>query len=340
MTKTMQITIMLVLMLSFVSAYAIEHTVGIRGGATMPFFDIDDDAKTKLMGGISYEAWLKDYLSLGISPYYTGMEAGDNLLKYKTSVIGADINAKFRPVEKFALNYPEKTIRRISPFVNLGIGLANYSSEASAGAVSNDESNTAFVAPSAGLGVSFLTKWDVNVDLGAQFVHPFDDNFDQIETKANDSYLMPYLGIGYTFGGKKAKEVADKFVKRHLLRDQISMERDFTLNSVQFEIGSANLTKDAELSLDQVAAEMKKNPEVEVAIHGHTDNTGSKELNDALSLRRADSVKEYLVKQGIESERISTQGFGFSMPIADNNTEAGRAENRRIEFVIKNAKSK
>lgn len=56
MTNTMQLTILMVLMLSFVSAYAIEHTVGIRGGATMPFFDIDDDAKTKLMGGISYEA--------------------------------------------------------------------------------------------------------------------------------------------------------------------------------------------------------------------------------------------------------------------------------------------
>lgn len=67
MTNTMQLTILMVLMLSFVSAYAIEHTVGIRGGATMPFFDIDDDAKTKLMGGISYEAWLKDYLSLGIA---------------------------------------------------------------------------------------------------------------------------------------------------------------------------------------------------------------------------------------------------------------------------------
>ncbi len=334
MTKKVQLTIILVLMLAFAgSAFALEHTVGIRGGVTLPFHDIDEDATMKLMGGISYEAWLKDYLSLGIAPYYTGMEAGEPIANYKASVIGADLNLKYRPVKKFALNYPESTIRRISPFVNLGIGLANYSTEGNIGATDFDESKAVFVAPSAGLGVSFQTKWDVNVDLGAQFEHPFDDKFDQIDTKANDSYLMPYLGIGYTFGSKKAKEVVQK-VQRTLLRDRISMEQDFTLKGVQFEINSANLTPEARKILDEVATEMKKYPKVKIEIHGHTDNTGSKELNDALSLKRAESVKDYLISQEIASERMATQGFGFSRPIASNNTEEGRAENRRIEFVI------
>lgn len=335
MTKKVQFTILLVLMLAISSAaFALEHTVGIRGGITLPFHDIDDEATTKLMGGISYEAWLKDYLSLGLAPYFTGMEAGEPIANYKASVIGADLNLKLRPVNKFALNFPDCRVRRISPFVNLGIGLANYSTEGNIGATDFDESKAVFVAPSAGLGVSFQTKWDVNVDLGAQFEHPFDDKFDMIDTKANDSYLMPYLGIGYTFGGKKAKEVTDKFVRRHLLRDRISMEQDFTLQGVQFEIGSAKLTDEAQKILDEVAIEMKKYPKVKIEIHGHTDNTGSNELNDALSLKRAESVKDYLFNQGIDGDRMLTKGFGFSMPIASNDTDAGRAENRRIEFVI------
>jgi len=73
---------------------------------------------------------------------------------------------------------------------------------------------------------------------------------------------------------------------------------------------------------------------VMIKINGHTDNTGSKELNDALSLKRAESVKSYLVMKGVDQGRMSTAGFGYSQPVASNDTPEGRAENRRIEFII------
>ena len=79
---------------------------------------------------------------------------------------------------------------------------------------------------------------------------------------------------------------------------------------------------------------MQKSPKVKLDIQGHTDNVGTDQYNDDLSLRRAESVKKFLVSNGIDEARLTTQGFGSSQPIATNDTEEGRAENRRIEFVI------
>ena len=89
----------------------------------------------------------------------------------------------------------------------------------------------------------------------------------------------------------------------------------------------------AKAILDQVAISLLGNSEAEVAIHGHTDNVGGAKYNQDLSLRRAESVKAYLVSLGIPAARMSSRGYGFVKPIADNATAQGRAKNRRIEFV-------
>ena len=77
---------------------------------------------------------------------------------------------------------------------------------------------------------------------------------------------------------------------------------------------------------------MKETPNVSVKIEGHTDNVGSKEYNQKLSERRAKSVANYLIDKGVEKERVTTEGFGFSKPIASNKTAEGRAKNRRTEI--------
>jgi len=333
MKNTLTRVLMVLLVMAFgVHAFALEHTVGIRGGISKPLFDIDENGSTKLMGGISYEAWLKDNLSLGIAPYYTGMEAGKDGTSYKATVLGADLLLKYRPVDQFALKFEDKAIKRISPFADLGLGVANYNTEGKISNLAFDEGKTAFVAPSLGLGVSLLTKWDINVDLGVQYDHPWDDRLDWMRSEGKDAYLMPYLGIGFNFGGKKEKNSNASWGS--MLHDRISMDRSFSLKGVQFEVGSANLTEEAQGILDNVAAEMQKHPKVMIKINGHTDNTGSKELNDALSLKRAESVKNYLVMRGVEAGRMSTAGYGYSQPVASNDTPEGRAENRRIEFII------
>jgi outer membrane protein OmpA-like peptidoglycan-associated protein len=105
------------------------------------------------------------------------------------------------------------------------------------------------------------------------------------------------------------------------------------LEGVNFETAKTTLLPSARTILDQVASSLSAYPSAEVAIHGHTDNVGSASYNMKLSLGRAESVKAYLVSKGIPASRISTKGFGFAKPVADNTTPEGRAKNRRIEFV-------
>jgi outer membrane protein OmpA-like peptidoglycan-associated protein len=87
-------------------------------------------------------------------------------------------------------------------------------------------------------------------------------------------------------------------------------------------------------NLDKLADFLEQYPERTAEIEGHTDNVGSADLNRGLSQRRADSVKNYLVQQGVESSRLSTTGKGFDSPVAGNDSAAGRQQNRRVEIII------
>ena len=107
------------------------------------------------------------------------------------------------------------------------------------------------------------------------------------------------------------------------------------LKNVHFDIARHSIKPSSHLELDKLVALLKANPQYDIAIHGHTDNSGGKGANIELSRNRAKSVKEYLVAKGIAETRLTTDGFGSSQPISDNNQDAGRALNRRVEFVVK-----
>jgi outer membrane protein OmpA-like peptidoglycan-associated protein len=104
------------------------------------------------------------------------------------------------------------------------------------------------------------------------------------------------------------------------------------LDGITFASGSANLSSSSASTLDKVVRSLKANPSVTVEVRGYTDNTGSVAGNVALSQKRAEAVRQYLIDNGIESERVTAKGFGPENPIAPNDTRAGRAKNRRIEF--------
>ncbi len=107
-----------------------------------------------------------------------------------------------------------------------------------------------------------------------------------------------------------------------------------TLGDVLFASGKATLLPGARRTLDKLVTFLKENPERKVLIEGHTDNVGSSAYNLDLSLRRAEAVKEALVAQGIDPERIVAQGYGEIYPVASNADAAGRQRNRRVEIVI------
>ena len=106
------------------------------------------------------------------------------------------------------------------------------------------------------------------------------------------------------------------------------------LHGVNFEFNKATLTVNAKTLLDQVADALLARKDIKVEIDGHTDGKGSEPYNLKLSDKRAASVKQYLVGRGIDADRMSSKGFGKTMPIADNNTDEGRELNRRVELKV------
>ncbi len=106
------------------------------------------------------------------------------------------------------------------------------------------------------------------------------------------------------------------------------------LRGVNFDFDQANITEDSRDILEVAYQAMNARPDVLVEISGHTDNVGSDEYNQDLSLRRAQAVKNWLEQRGVRSDRMRTVGKGEMEPIADNDTDEGRTENRRIEFYV------
>ena len=106
------------------------------------------------------------------------------------------------------------------------------------------------------------------------------------------------------------------------------------LKGAHFAFDSAKITPEGEARLADTVATLKSHPDVRVAVNGYTDSVGSQAYNVKLGQRRADSVKDFLVSQGIDSSRISTASFGKESPVASNDTAEGRAENRRVEIVV------
>ncbi|HRN49296.1 MAG TPA: OmpA family protein [Niabella sp.] len=150
--------------------------------------------------------------------------------------------------------------------------------------------------------------------------------------------------IGATVGGvvgaiigkqmdKQAEEIKKTVPSAKVERVEEKIIVEFT-SAVLFGFDQATITPQAQNTLNDLILILNKYPDTDLEIDGHTDNTGKADYNQKLSERRAGNVAGYLTSNGIAIERISTKGYGFSMPKYDNNTADGRAGNRRVEFII------
>jgi outer membrane protein OmpA-like peptidoglycan-associated protein len=141
-------------------------------------------------------------------------------------------------------------------------------------------------------------------------------------------------GVGYYMDVQEAK------LRQKLEGTGVSVTRmgdNITLNmpsSITFATNSADLNGQFYNALGGVAMVLKEYNKTVIEVAGHTDSTGSDQYNQQLSERRASSVANYLVGQGITQQRLMTVGAGESRPVASNDTEAGRAQNRRVEMTI------
>lgn len=144
-------------------------------------------------------------------------------------------------------------------------------------------------------------------------------------------------GTAGTIIGRKMDKQAEAIhnsvpgAKVERVGEGISVEFD---SSVLFALNSYGLTPDATSNLNKLVTILNEYPDTNIEVQGHTDSSGSEQYNQTLSEKRAGSVSTYLLQKGIGSNRITTMGYGELVPKYDNTTEVGRAQNRRVEFVI------
>ena len=105
------------------------------------------------------------------------------------------------------------------------------------------------------------------------------------------------------------------------------------IHGIRFDFNKATIKPESMGVINELVKMMKENLNTKFEIQGHTDSHGNDDYNMKLSQQRADSVKSILVELGIEESRLSSKGYGESKPISDNNTQEGKANNRRVEFV-------
>lgn len=149
-----------------------------------------------------------------------------------------------------------------------------------------------------------------------------------------DTYLIMYRE--YTSDQEYAKiEIPESKGKvESEINIQLELPKTYILENVFFDTGKATLKPESNKALNDLHEVMKLKETLFIEISGHTDSVGGEELNKKLSQDRADAVRNFLIKKGIDSERVTAKGYWFSVPIAENESEEGRAKNRRTEVRV------
>jgi outer membrane protein OmpA-like peptidoglycan-associated protein len=118
------------------------------------------------------------------------------------------------------------------------------------------------------------------------------------------------------------------------IKQEVREKAAFAAKNIFFKASSAELTQDSYGALDDVVTLLRENENLKMNIEGHTDSTGSAQLNAKLSQSRADAVKSYLISKGIAASRLQSTGYGSSRPLVSNETVEGRRKNRRVELKL------
>lgn len=171
-----------------------------------------------------------------------------------------------------------------------------------------------------------------------------------IAVRDDEDVVLNVKAEGMAFQSKLIETVSDETPKQGRTSDEESEVKTFQslemtveevkeggvykIDDIYFKTNSAEISEKSTAILSEFALYLQENENIEIAIHGHTDNVGKADANLALSTDRAFSVKRYLEKQGVDGSRIKYQGFGEDVPFTTNDTPEGRALNRRTEFLI------
>jgi OmpA-OmpF porin, OOP family len=174
-------------------------------------------------------------------------------------------------------------------------------------------------------------------DEGEAYVNPLTNEY---------KIVLPY-GAKYSYRAEVRGSIGiEKFIDltqinvHKVIKDDdikvalIEVGVELPLNNIFFEYAKATLRPDSYPELDRIVDTMKENPNLAIEVQGHTDNVGSNESNLKLSQDRAEAVRKYLLSKKIQAARVTSVGYGETKPVATNDTEEGRALNRRVQLAI------
>jgi outer membrane protein OmpA-like peptidoglycan-associated protein len=181
----------------------------------------------------------------------------------------------------------------------------------------------------------------IDLETGQTLYKSFSDSITGefvVSIPTNRNYMLSASRKGYLFFSEnfalKGIYTANKPYLKDILLQPLQIGKSIILKNVFYETDSFALRKESATELNKVVKLMQQYPGIRIEISGHTDNTGNAEYNYKLSDNRAKTVASYLIAASIDSNRIVSKGFGMSMPVATNETEEGRAQNRRTELKI------
>ena len=154
---------------------------------------------------------------------------------------------------------------------------------------------------------------------------------------AGENYGISVAAEGYLFYSENfdlPKGDGFNMVTKDIELSNIKVGNNITLKNVFFNTGKWHVKEDSHSELDRLVLLLSDIPGLKIEISGHTDNIGTESFNELLSQRRADAVVNYLVGKGVDKNRLVAKGYGQSIPVGSNDTDEGRAANRRTEFEI------
>ena len=302
-----------------------QHNNGGNDGSLTSGAELDDDLFVGAALGVELTPWL------GFEAEYSQVK-GDvdtNRGEYKAKNIAGNFYATSDLITK---NYDSK----IKPYVLLGAGHYKYDVEGANGVgyIRDGEEGT---LGNAGVGAFFRLNDALSLRTEARGTYHFDEKFWNYTALAG---LNVVLG-GHLKPAAPVVEVAPVETVAPVQPAPQELTEDLNMElRVFFDTNKSNIKDQYKPEIAKVAEKLVEYPNATARIEGHTDNTGPRALNERLSLARANSVKSSLVNEyNVDPARLSTQGFAWDQPIADNNTKEGRAMNRRVFATISGSRT-
>jgi OOP family OmpA-OmpF porin len=241
----------------------------------------------------------------------------------------AMVNGKLYPLEG-----------QIQPYVLGGVGIVVADVDSKAGASGKESDVTPLFGGRIGGGIDYyLTRnWVMNFDISYTLTTQ-DVSLKYGNPKRSEDISVTHVpisaGLIYRFGAPPAAPAPPAPPPAPAAAVAAApIKKKIVLRGVNFDFDKSDIRADARPVLDEAASTLKEEGQIRITVQGHTDSRGTDAYNQTLSEQRANSVADYLEKGGIDRGRMEIEGFGESRPVASNDTDDGRAQNRRVELSV------